>query len=74
MLFTGLVLVVFPIATDALPHILQSSRQFYRLLVSKNQEIMIFTAKKKPMACGYLGPGISEKPKKLRLFSLEKKA
>ena len=33
-------------AADALPHMLQSSRQFYRLLVSKNQEIIIFTAKK----------------------------
>ena len=73
MLFTRLVLVVFPIAADALPHILQSSRQFYRLLVSKNQEIMIFTAKK-TYGMWLFRSGISEIPKKLRLFSHKKKA
>ena len=47
----------------------------FRLLVSKKiRKSWSSQPKIKPTTCGYLGPGILEKPKKLRLFSHKKKS
>ena len=47
----------------------------FRLLASKKiRKSWSSQPKIKPTTCGYLGPGILEKPKKLRLFSHKKKS